>query len=267
MILALLQARMSSSRLPGKVLRPVLGEPMLGRQIERLARSKRFDRLLVATSTDPSDDVLADYCRTKSIGVVRGSLEDVLDRFYQAALPFAPDHVVRLTGDCPLTDPALIDSIIEFHLAGGYDYSSNTIEPTYPDGLDAEVVSFPALAEAWRESILPSNREHVTLFIKSRPQTFKLGSYRSATDLSHHRWTVDQAEDLAMVQRVYAALYPSNPSFATRDILEFLGNSPSLDGGKSVHDRPGHARNEGLEKSILKDERFMRGLEHNAGTL
>ena len=258
MILAILQARYSSSRLPGKVLMPLFGEPMLARQIERLRRAKNFNELIVATSTDPSDDAVEQFCRQVAVNCFRGSLNDVLDRFHRAALPFAPEHVVRLTGDCPLTDPELVDRIIEFHLQGGYDYTSNTIEPTFPDGLDTEVFSFNALHRAWQEAKLPSEREHVTIYMYQRPKEFRLGNYRGSSDFSHLRWTVDEACDLSLVNAIYLALYPSNPCFGTSDILTFLTRNPEF-----LIRNATHARNEGLQKSNKEDEKFLQEKGHD----
>jgi spore coat polysaccharide biosynthesis protein SpsF len=253
MILAILQARISSIRLPGKVLKPILGEPMLARQIERLRRAKKFDKLIVATSTDPSDDVLEEFCRRVGVPCFRGSLNDVLDRFYQAALPYAPEHVVRLTGDCPLIDPELVDRTIEFHLEGGYDYTSNTLDPTFPDGLDTEVFRLDALCRAWQEAVLPSEREHVTVYIYKRPDKFRLGIYRSLIDLSYYRWTVDEPDDLELVDKIYSAIYPVNPCFNTSEVLVFLAKTPGL----STYNT-NHARHEGLLKSNQEDEIFLQ---------
>lgn len=247
-ILAILQARVSSSRLPGKVMKPILGQPMLARQIERLARCRRFERLIVATSVEASDDAIETLCRQLDIVCRRGSLDDVLDRFYRAALPEAPDHVVRLTGDCPLADPALIDALIDFHLAQGYDYSSNCHVPSLPDGLDAEVMRFSALEAAWREARLPSEREHVTPFIRKHPERFRIGLWRHPVDLSQLRWTVDEAEDFEFVSRVFAALYPSNPAFGMQDVLDLLARQPEL----AAINR-GLRRNAGFEKSLQQD--------------
>ena len=253
MILAILQARLSSTRLPGKVLKPLLGEPMLGRQIDRLSRCKGFDRLVVATSTDPSDDALEQFCRQMGTECFRGSLNDVLDRFYQAALPYAPEHVVRLTGDCPLIDPEVVDRVIEYHVEGGYDYSSNTIDPTFPDGLDVEVFRFDALDRAWQKAELPSAREHVTIYMYKNPEMFRLGSYQGANDLSKLRWTVDEPDDLALVEAIYSALYPLNPCFSTGDILAYLAKTPELLEGNQTP-----ARNEGLKKSVEKDNIYLQ---------
>ncbi len=245
---------MSSTRFPGKVLQPILDVPMLGRQIERVKRSKRLDRLVVATSIEPLDDPLAQFCEQNAIAVFRGSLNDVLDRFYQAAAPHKPDHVVRLTGDCPLSDPEVIDQVIETHVAGGFDYTSNTIEPSYPDGLDVEVMRFACLEAAWREADLPSAREHVTPFLYRRPERFRLRNCAITPNRADLRWTVDVPEDLEFVRKIFAQLYPVDPNFGLAQILELLENHPTFnrDGNLPV-------RNEGLAKSVLQDEIFLQG--------
>jgi spore coat polysaccharide biosynthesis protein SpsF len=246
--IAVLQARFSSSRLPGKVLKPVLGQPMLSLQIERIQRSRLIDRLIVATSNLEDDDPIAYLCDQLEVECFRGSLDDVLDRFYQAIISVTPDNVVRLTGDCPLCDPIGIDRLIDFHVAGGYDYSSNTIVPTYPDGLDVEIFRFSCLAAAHKEAILPSQREHVTPFIHQQPQRFKLGDYRNEIDLSSLRWTVDEQLDLDLITKIYESLYPANPEFTTEDILAWLQANPDW---KFYNTK--FQRNEGLVKSLLAD--------------
>jgi spore coat polysaccharide biosynthesis protein SpsF len=249
MNLAILQARMSSSRLPGKVLKPILGRPMVLRQIDRIRLAKRMDRLVLATSTDASDDPLAHICRDEGIECERGSLEDLLDRYYQVARKFVPVHVIRLTGDCPLTDPDLLDAVIAFHVAGGFDYTSNSLdELTFPKGLDVEVMRFACLERAWTEARLPSEREHVTPYVYNHRGLFCLGSYRGEQDLSNFRWTVDEPEDLELVRRIYDALYPSNPAFRTRDILALLEREPALSRINSRLDRNAITKN-GTEAS------------------
>ncbi len=247
-VLAVLQARMASSRLPGKVLRSIMGRPMLARQLDRVHRSRLIERLVVAISDDPSDDPLAEFLVSEGIGLYRGSLDDVLDRVYRAAAAHDPGNVVRLTGDCPLADPDLIDRVIEEHLAGGFDYSSNCLEPTWPDGLDTEVMRFDTLDQAWKKATLASEREHVTPFIHNRPELFRLHSIKAGTDLSRHRWTVDEPEDLELVTRIYAALLPRNPEFTTADVLEFLERNPQL----ALLNRA-HHRNEGYQRSLRRD--------------
>jgi spore coat polysaccharide biosynthesis protein SpsF len=248
MVLAILQARVTSSRLPGKVLKPLLGAPMLLRQIERLQKAQKIDRLLVATSNEPSDDMIEKLCGENGIGCHRGSLNDVLDRFYQAARVFNPEHVVRLTADCPLIDPVLIDDVIGFYLEGGFDYASNAIEPTFPDGLDVEIFRFSCLKQAWRDAALPSQREHVTPFIHQQPLRFKIGHYKSPSDLSHLRWTVDEPKDFELVTMIYEALYPRNPDFSTQDVLSLLDQRPELANWNTTHQR-----NEGYQKSLKAD--------------
>lgn len=254
MILALLQARTTSTRLPGKVLLPLLGRPMFLRQVERVKRSSMINKLVIATSADQSDDHLARLCEDEGIVFFRGSLDDVLDRFYRAAELEQPEHVVRLTGDCPLMDPALIDRIIAYHLDQGFDYTSNTIVPTFPDGLDIEVFRFPCLEEAWREAELPSEREHVTLFMINRPERFKLGVYFNERDLSHLRWTVDERLDYELIKLIFENLYHHNPEFTAEDVLGFLQANPDLATMNSAYQR-----NEGLQKSLQEDEEYRKG--------
>lgn len=256
MILGIVQARVSSSRLPEKVIRLLLGKPMILRQIERLKRIRQLDRLILATSSDASDDRLAEVCVQKGIECFRGNLNDVLDRFYQAALPYRPDYVVRLTGDCPLADPELIDKLITFFLSGSYDYGCNCLEPTYPDGLDAEIFRFSCLEYSWKEASLPSQREHVTPFIHQQPDRFRIGCMKSAVDLSDLRWTVDEPADFDLVTLIYEALYPVNPKFATKDILALLEKRPDL---KTLNSAI--KRNEGYALSLLKDKQITSDKE------
>jgi len=248
MILGILQARLSSHRLPGKVLKLILGRPMLERQIERLRRARCIDRLVVATSAEAADDDIARLCGSLAMECFRGSLEDVLDRFYQAARYHQARTVVRLTGDCPLADPGIIDRLIGLHEAAGNDYTSNTLIRTYPDGLDAEVVEFDCLEAAWREAVLPSEREHVTPFIYHRPERFRLGNLRQDEDMSRLRWVVDEPQDFAFVSAIYEALYPDNPAFATGDVLALLDRRLDIAAmmGNAV-------TNEGYRRSLAAD--------------
>lgn len=248
MITAILQARMSSTRLPGKVLRTVLGRPLLALQLERVRRSLRIERLIVATSDRDEDAPVAGLAAAEGVDCFRGSLDDVLDRFYRAALPSKPQYVVRLTGDCPLADPAIIDSVIELCERGGYDYASNALRPTFPDGLDVEVVRFRCLEEAWREARLPSEREHVLPFVHRRPDRYKIGILQNDVDLSRLRWTVDEPEDLELVTRIYEALYAGNPAFSTADVLRLIEREPAL---AEINSR--HVRNAGSLSSARKD--------------
>ncbi|HKB12152.1 MAG TPA: glycosyltransferase family protein [Vicinamibacterales bacterium] len=245
-VLAILQARVSSSRLRRKVLKPILGRPMLLHQIDRVRRTRTLDALVVATSTDPSDEAIEDLCATAAVDCFRGSLADVLDRFYQAALRYRPQHIVRLTGDCPLADPELIDRVVNVCIDEELDYSG--AEPSFPDGLDVEAIRFSALEAAWREATRPSDREHVTQFINRQRERFRVRGVANDVDLSHLRWTVDEPADFELVTRIYEALYPTNPAFTTRDILDLLARQPEL-----ATLNTGIMRNEGLAKSLAAD--------------
>lgn len=242
MIIVVLQARASSSRLPGKVLKPILGKPMLHHQIERIQRAKAPARVVLATSRNPEDDAVAHIGQDAGIVVYRGDLDDVLDRFYRASEPFAPSHVVRLTGDCPLTDPGIIDAVTRFAVDGNYDYASNSIRPTFPDGLDVEVATFEALQIAWREATTRSDREHVMPFLHRQSDRFTLGNYENERDLSALRWTVDEPADFTFVEAIYQALYPAKSAFDSGDVLAYLEANPSLAALNS-----GFVRNEGFK--------------------
>ena len=229
MVLAILQARMSSTRLPGKVLRPILGEPMLGRQIERLRRAKNLTRVVVATSTGQDDDQVAYYCASQGVECFRGDLDDVLSRFLAAIGAFGPaETIVRLTADCPLTDPALIDQAVTSHADTGADYTTVSLGWTYPKGLDVEVCQTAVLREIGGEAV-GADREHVTAFIYAHPAggpaRFRINAIRRDPPL-RYRWTVDTPEDFAFVTAVYEALYPTNPAFGMADILAWQARHP-----------------------------------------
>lgn len=219
---------MSSTRLKGKVLRPVVGRPMLALQVERLKCCRTIDQLVVATSLSAEDQPIAALCDSLRVNCYRGDLENVLDRFYRAADQYKPDHVVRLTGDCPLADPWIVDELVRFYLDNGFDYASNCRPPTLPDGLDAEVFTFSALETAWREAVDPFEREHVVPFIVRRPDRFRIGNWSWSEDLSAMRWTVDEPEDYTFISRVYESLYPKNPAFGFKEVLALLKEHPEL---------------------------------------
>ena len=227
MILAIVQARCSSTRLPGKVMAPVLGRAMILRQLERLGRSSMIDRLVVATSTDLSDDPLVELLQAEGVTVRRGSLDDVAGRFQSVVREFAPTTVVRLTADCPLADPAVIDRVIREHLAAQADYTSNTLQRTYPQGLDVECVDADAFAALMERPLDAGEREHVTLGIYTHPELFTLHSVTQEQDLSNLRWTVDRPDDLAFVRNIYENLYADNPEFDQQDLVDFLRLNPS----------------------------------------
>jgi spore coat polysaccharide biosynthesis protein SpsF len=231
MIIAILQARMSSTRLPGKVLRPLDGAPMIVRQLERLRRARRIDRLVVATSTERSDDVLAEVCTAAPVAVFRGDLDDVLNRYIGALDAYGEDadHVVRLTADCPLCDPELIDAVIGKHLRTGADYTANTWGGrTFPKGLDADIVKTAVLREAGREAVDPYEREHVLPFIYRRPDRYALDGLKQDAEEGDLGWTVDTPDDYAFVSAVYDGLHPANPAFGSDDVRTFVRGRPNL---------------------------------------
>lgn len=248
-VIGILQARMTSTRLPGKVLQPIVGTPMIGLQVERLRRSTLLDGLVVATSTDPSDDDLAAYLSTLDVPVVRGPLDDVLARFAAVIEEYRPDTVVRLTADCPLTSPAVVDRVIAEFLRSDVDYVSNTLRPTYPDGLDVEVVSASALEWAVAHLTDPPEREHVTLGIYRRPDRFRVANVEGPEDLSGLRWTVDTPEDLAFVRAVYERLYAGAPDFEIADVLALVGSEPSLN--RTTMDGERNAALRGLDTGAM----------------
>jgi spore coat polysaccharide biosynthesis protein SpsF len=226
MALAILQARMSSTRLPGKVMRPLLGQPMIARQVERLRRAERLTGITVATSTDAGDVVIVDWCTENGVACFRGPLDDVRARFLGAlAAAGNPETFVRLTADCPLADPAVIDQCVASHAAGICDYTYNTRDWTFPKGLDVEVCQTAALHRAAAESSDPYDREHVTPYIYSNPDRFRINAVTRDPPL-RYRWTVDTPEDFAFVTAVYEALYPANPAFTSDNILAWQADHP-----------------------------------------
>jgi spore coat polysaccharide biosynthesis protein SpsF len=229
MILAVLQARMSSTRLPGKVMADVEGAPMILRQIERLRRSRRLGGVLVATSTDPTDDGLAAMLALHDVAVHRGPLDDVLGRYAGALTAHPAEVVARLTADCPLADPEVIDATLDLLLSRGLDYAANTpAHRTYPKGLDVEVMRAEALLTAAREARDPYEREHVTPYLYRHPERFTQDFVSQAADEGEVRWTVDRPDDLAFVREVYAALYPGKRDFGSDDVRAFVRTRPDL---------------------------------------
>jgi spore coat polysaccharide biosynthesis protein SpsF len=226
--LAIVQARCSSTRMPRKVLMPLAGEPMILRLVERVRRSGELDEVVVATSDDPSDDPLVALLDERGVLVRRGPLEDVLARYLRVVDEFAPETVVRLTGDNPLVDPAVIDEVLRAHSASGADYASNSLVRSYPYGLDVEAVRAEALRRVAALATQPEEREHVTIGIYRRPEQFTLEPVVQADDHAELRWTVDYPDDFAFVERVYNELYPADPAFGQADVLALLDRHPEL---------------------------------------
>ncbi len=228
MILAVLQARMSSSRMPGAVMSPVLGEPMIWRQIERIRRARTLDKLVVATSSAASDDALAGFLLGRGVSVYRGAHFDLLDCFSTCAAAWSPTHAVRLAADCPLTDPQIIDQAVRLALETGADYASNCVNPTYPAGLEVEVMTTEAVMAAAAATHDPADREQVTPFFRRDPDRFTQAHLTRYLDLSSLRWTVDRPEDFAFVRAVFQRFHAVDPGFGLADILELLDERPDL---------------------------------------
>jgi spore coat polysaccharide biosynthesis protein SpsF len=226
-VAAIIQARMGSTRLQGKVLRDLEGETVLTRVVNRLRRARLVQEVLVATTDHAIDDAIVKECHSCSVPVFRGDEQDVLDRYFRAAQMAKAEVVVRITSDCPLIDPEITDKTIAAFLEAGPDYASNVIERTYPRGLDTEVISMGTLERAWRVARKPYEREHVTPYISEHPAEFKLLSVTGDADYSSHRWTVDTPEDLAFVRAVYARLR-TKPTFGWRDVLDLVDREPRL---------------------------------------
>ena len=249
MVLCIVQARSSSSRLPGKVLKPIFGKPMIIHELERLRRSRRIDKIVLATSQDESDNELANIVVDNGFEAYRGSLDDVLGRYYQCAKTYQPEHVVRITGDCPVIDWRVVDAVIEKHLAEGNDYTSTSEE--YPDGLDTEIVRFSALEQAWKDARMSSEREHVTLYIRNHADQFRCGQMACRQNLNRMRWTVDEPQDFEFIRQVYGELYEQNNDFSMQDILQLLERRPGV-----LAINQGIQRNEGLLKSLREDKKL-----------
>lgn len=224
----LVQARMTSTRFPGKVLKKVLGKPLLEYQIERLRRVKLADEIVIATTTNETDEPIIELCDRLTIPYFRGPEEDVLSRYHGAAKAHQVDVVVRVTSDCPLIDPQVIDSVIQFYIShqAEYDYVSNCLERSYPRGMDTEVFSFHALHEAFLEATAQPEREHVTPFIYRHPERYRLAQVTYSENQSHHRWTVDTPEDFELIKRIIEALYPKFPEFTLEYCLNLLEQRP-----------------------------------------
>lgn len=243
---------MSSTRLPGKVLLPLAEVPSLHHIVSRIQSCKTLDKVVVATSIDPSDDAIEMLCKESNFDLYRGSLLDVLDRYYQCAKTENASTIVRITSDCPVIDPVVVDAVITGFLAGGYDYYALTGE--FPDGLDCEVISFGALEKAWGNSILPSEREHVCPYIHtSHKSEFKTGGLELFTGLQHMRWTLDELSDYELLKIIYDSLYSPEKLFLTNDILmEFQKNPGWININKTI------LRNAGYQKSLVQDEAFLK---------
>jgi len=230
-IVAIVQARMTSERLPGKVLMNILGKPVLWHVVTRLNGSELIEKVVVATTTNETDIPIIRFCDERGIGVYAGSEENVLDRYYKAASHFSATVIVRITADCPLIDPKIVDRVIQHYLENKnkFDYVSTNHPTTFPDGLDTEVFSFEALEKAWKNAKKQYEREHVTPYIWDQPEKFGIGNVENDQDLSAtERWTLDYEEDLEFVRAIYANLYKEGKIFGMEDVLKLLKKKPEL---------------------------------------
>jgi len=230
-IVAIVQARMTSERLPGKVLMNILGKPVLWHVVTRLNGSELIEKVVVATTTNETDIPIIRFCDEMGIGVYAGSEENVLDRYYKAASHFSATVIVRMTADCPLIDPKIVDRVIQHYLENKdkFDYVSTNHPTTFPDGLDTEAFSFEALEKAWKNAKKQYEREHVTPYIWDQPEKFRIGNVENDEDLSAtERWTLDYEEDLEFVRAIYANLYKEGKIFGMEDVLKLLKKKPEL---------------------------------------
>ena len=245
-VVAIIQARMSSTRLPGKVLMPLAGKPVLAHVVQRSQACRKVDEVVVATSTDSSDAAIEQWCAVNHVHCYRGSLNDVLDRYYQAAKLHEADAIVRITADCPAIDPQTVDQVIEGFIDGGFEFYG--LYGEFPDGLDCTVFSFRAIEKAWQEAKLPSEREHVGPYIEKNPQLFESGGLKKYTGLSHMRWTLDEPRDYEFLSKVFDQLAHQAKLFTAEDVLALLHEQPEL---QTINQTI--VRNEGYLKSLAAE--------------
>lgn len=251
---AIIQARTGSTRLPGKVLKPVLGEPMLARMLERVKRAKSLDAVVVATSEKPGDDAVAALAKGYGVGVFRGSEDDVIDRLYRAAKEAGADVIVGLTGDCPLHDPGVIDEAVKHFIDAKDAFAYSGTPANYPEGLDTDICTFTAFEEVWKNAKLHSEREHFAQYFKNHPERFHALPWAvGERDDSKMHWSVDTERDFAFVTTIFEQLYPNNPSFNKDDVLALLVQHPEL-----LKINKGGTGYEGLAKSLKIDEEHKK---------
>lgn len=246
-LVAIVQARMSSKRLPGKVLMPFIGKPALLHIVERLSYCKGIHKIIIATSDQESDNPIHDFCDQNDISCYRGNLNDVLDRYYCAAKEYKADAILRVTGDCPVIDPVIVDAVITGFICGEYDCYG--LGGDFPDGLDCTVYSFNAIERAWKNAKLKSDREHVGPYIENNPKLFRNGALKIFKGLSNHRWTLDEESDYELLKCIFNKLYNFKSPFLTGDILEYLKSNPEISKINS-----NIIRNSGYIESLKKDK-------------
>ena len=247
-ITVIIEARTSSSRLPNKVVAEIEGKPMIFYVIDRIKQIKSVEQIILATTQEENDKILTEIAKQNSIGSFVGDSIDVLDRGYQCALQNNADPIIRITGDCPLIDPDIVEEMLEFYLKNNYDYVSNRINPKYPDGLDVEIYSFNTLQMAAQNAKWSSERELVTTYITKNPKNFKIFSYENQEDLSEYRWTVDEQKDLEFIRKIYSIMKPKT-NFSMKEIVEILSKNSEL-----LKINAGIMRNEGHLKLYDNDK-------------
>ena len=247
-ITVIIEARTSSSRLPNKVVAEIEGKPMIFYVIDRIKQIKSVEQIILATTQEENDKILTEIAKQNSIGSFVGDSIDVLDRGYQCALQNNADPIIRITGDCPLIDPDIVEEMLEFYLKNNYDYVSNRINPKYPDGLDVEIYSFNTLQMAAQNAKWSSERELVTTYITKNPKNFKIFSYENQEDLSEYRWTVDEQKDLEFIRKIYSIMKPKT-NFSMKEIVEIISKNSEL-----LKINAGIMRNEGHLKLYDNDK-------------
>tara|TARA_B100000035_G_C20952280_1_gene532507 strand:+ start:126 stop:884 length:759 start_codon:yes stop_codon:yes gene_type:complete len=245
---AIIQARMNSERLPGKVLMPLANKPVLDHIIERLSYCKLIEKIIVATSNEDTDNPIVEFCKKNNINYYRGSLDDVLDRYYQAAKTYHVESILRITADCPVIDPIVVDAVIAGYLSNKYDLYG--LGGEFPDGLDCTVISFFALEKAWKDAKLKSEREHVCPYIEKNPHLFNTGMLELFKGLEKYRWTLDMPNDYQLLNKIFDQLYREQTPFLTHEILQFIKSNPEL-----LAINSDIVRNEGYLRSIQEENK------------
>ena len=246
-ITVMIQVRSGSTRLPKKALKKIEGKPIIWHMINRVKKIKSAEQIILITTQKEEDRIFLKIAKENGILAFQGSEHDVLDRHYQCAIKHDADPILRITSDCPLIDPSLVEKMLEIFLKNNYDYVTNREPPTFPDGLDTEIIAFSTLKKIARYAKMNSEREHVTPYITKNPNKFKIYNYRNKKDLSHLRWTVDEKQDLAFVKKIYFQMRPKT-LFSTNAVLKILVKNPSL-----LKINQGILRNEGYAKSLKND--------------
>lgn len=223
---AILQGRLGSTRLPGKVLLPLAGKPVIVHVYERIKHCMNIEKIIIATTTNKRDEAIVRLFENLGVTVFRGSEEDPLDRFFRAATNYNLQHIVRIMADCPVIDPNVVDAVITYYFRGNYDFCY--LGGEFPSGLDVTVFSYPTLKKAWENTGRPSDREHIIPYMQKHPQLFRIGCLELFKGLYHHRWVLDHEQDYRLLTEIYNELYEPDKIFTTKDILELFDRKPEI---------------------------------------